>query len=468
METCISLVFSKLSFLSKEIKNFIIELSYENKTETFNYPQIKPLILLLTQKIDKQVISINIKSKFSPGKKQKILAHGEIIIFKKLLSEKIQEKFVILFSKENERIRPNKDNIGKIFVQIKLEDSNKYKSYKKETKKIIEDSNKKENTKIIEDSNKKEQENKNNIIFDDNITDINASPIDEKFQKLYNIDEIISIEEINKLREIIYNEETKNDLLPKDYNSLKTFNQNLFNQYKDLNANYFNLFLNISKKNEELKQKANDYYKDYIELENELYKLRLESKQNKEEILQKTIEHFENKKNISQNLEEIKIKENKLFENINNANNISDLNQNYGNEKDLKNLCNLIKKLNILGYNIDNDDITDSEKQNLNDLLENIDNGNEEIFQDNFEQNELDKNNFELGNTIVLLIERDVNDLYKRKLIEQIKIDQIDAITYSFCGESKEKEVSLNIENNKLICSNGEAFTVWLIKNFSL
>ena len=466
METCISLLFSKLTFLSKDIKNFIIELLYENKIETFTYPQIKPLILSLTQKLDKQVVSVNIKSKLASGKKQKILAHGEIIIFKKLLLEKMQEKYVILFSKENERIRPNKDSIGKVFVQIKLEDPNKYKKNKNEGKIIIEESNKKENNKIIEDSNKIEQEN--NIIFDDNITEINSTPLDEKYFKLYNIDDIISIEAINKIKDIIYNEEANNDLLPRDYNSLKVFNQNLFNQYKDLNENYFNLFLNISKKNEELKQKAKNYYNNYIELESELYKFRLESKQNKEEIVEKTIENSEKNNNFSQNLEEIRVKEKKLLEGINNEKSNNEPNENYGDGKDIKNICNLIKKLNILGYNIDNDDITDSEKQNLNDLLENIDSGNEEIIQDNFEQNDLDKIDFELGNDIIFLIERDVNDLYKRKLIEQIKIDQIDAITYSFSGENKEKEVSLNIENNKLICSNGEAFTVWLIKNFSL
>ena len=86
------------------------------------------------------------------------------------------------------------------------------------------------------------------------------------------------------------------------------------------------------------------------------------------------------------------------------------------------------------------------------------------------EQNNDDdiKENYELGNIIVTLIERDVNDLYMRKLIEQIKIDQIDAITYCFTGENKTKEIVFKLENNNLICSTGETFTVWLIKNFSL
>ena len=77
------------------------------------------------------------------------------------------------------------------------------------------------------------------------------------------------------------------------------------------------------------------------------------------------------------------------------------------------------------------------------------------------------RNYFE-SNQIVGLIERDVNDLYMRKLIEQVKIDQIDAITYSFQGNTKTKEVEFKIENGNLMCNTGESFTVWLISNFSL
>ena len=78
------------------------------------------------------------------------------------------------------------------------------------------------------------------------------------------------------------------------------------------------------------------------------------------------------------------------------------------------------------------------------------------------------KDDFEFGNKIVALIERDVNELYSRKLIHQVKIDQIDAITYSFSDDDKEKNVSFKIENNNLFCiDSGESFTVWLLSNFS-
>jgi hypothetical protein len=78
------------------------------------------------------------------------------------------------------------------------------------------------------------------------------------------------------------------------------------------------------------------------------------------------------------------------------------------------------------------------------------------------------KDDFELGDKIITLIERDVNDLFSRKLIELVNIDQIDSINYIFSGKIKKKEVSFKLEDNNLICATGETFTVWLIKNFSL
>ena len=463
MELFISILFSKLNLSpSQEIKNCLIELIYENKTESTSYPMTKPLILKLSQKSDRQIVSINIKPKHSI-KKQKILGHGELIIFKKLLLEKPQEKYLILFSKEkeNDRVKPNKDNIGKILVQMKLVPNNNNKISKKEIN-------------INKNDNTNQKEIKNIIIFDDNILDINTNYIDKKEIKLYNIDEIISLESIYKLKEILVNEEYKNKIYPKDINSLKKFNENLFNQYKELNNNYYYILSNIIKNNEEIKQKAKNNYNDFIQTENEIYKLRLESKHIKDEINQRINENNDKKNNVTKNIENMKIQEQKLFDKIKNKDNNNNKN-NYGDENDLKNICNLIKTLNSLGYYIDKGDITDSERQNLDDLL-NKDNNIKYDYEENkiineennINKNDFNKENYELGNIIVTLIERDVNDLYTRKLIEQVKIDQIDAITYTFSGENKEKHVVFNLENNNLICSSGETFTVWLIKNFSL
>ena len=468
MEIYISLLFKELTLPSQNLKNYLIELLYENKKELIIYPQSNPIIINLSQKSDKQILSLNIKSKQST-KKQKIFAHGELIIFKKILLEKPQDKYIILFTgdKENDRVKPSKDSMGKILVQMKIaEPGSVNKSSRKEIKIEVTDASNKKEIKEI-------KEIKNGIVFDDNILDIKAELIDKNEMNIYNIDDIISIDTINKLKDMIDNEEIKKELFPKDINSLKKFNENLFKQYKDLNEYYFNILTNISKNNEEIKQKINKYYNDNIQLEDDLYKIRLEVKQNKEQIEQKIKENNEKGNNINKKIQEINNQEKYLLDKIKikNENEPQDV-KSYGDENDLKNLCNLIKKLNMLGYNIDDGDITDSEKQNLNDLLNNEDDNknvppNENKDDDN-EKNESIKDNYELGNIIVSLIERDVNDLYMRKLIEQIKIDQIDAITYSFTGETEEKKVIFNVENNNLICSTGETFTVWLIKNFSL
>ena len=88
----------------------------------------------------------------------------------------------------------------------------------------------------------------------------------------------------------------------------------------------------------------------------------------------------------------------------------------------------------------------------------------QEIKNENLKQMEDDEH---LGEKIVALIERDVNDLYSRKLIEKMKIDQINSITYSFATNEKERIVSLRLQNNNLVCSNGQTFAVWLISNFN-
>ena len=139
-------------------------------------------------------------------------------------------------------------------------------------------------------------------------------------------------------------------------------------------------------------------------------------------------------------------------------------------------LKDAIKKISSMGYDLfDGLNITDEEKKLLNSLLDmkesmeekkNKANQPEENQQNH--NKEADKEDYDLSNQIVGLIERDVNDLYMRKLIEQVKIDQIDAITYSFKGNTKSKDVEFKIENNNLVCDTGESFTVWLISNFSL
>ena len=150
-------------------------------------------------------------------------------------------------------------------------------------------------------------------------------------------------------------------------------------------------------------------------------------------------------------------------------------------------MTEILNKLNSLGYNIE-DEMNGEEKTILNGILnknknssneEKIENNemikeekkmNEENIENNYNKEENYKNNEDdenLSEKIVTLIERDVNDLYSRKLIQKMKIDQINSITYSFSNEQKQKIIGLKIENNNLMCSNGQTFAVWLISNFN-
>ena len=117
---------------------------------------------------------------------------------------------------------------------------------------------------------------------------------------------------------------------------------------------------------------------------------------------------------------------------------------------------------------------------NMNDKPNNNMNMNEEGNEENsqekknegeeyeYENDEDMKDDLELGNQVVSLIEKDVNDLYLKKVIEQIKIDQINAITYTFENEKDEAhEITLKIVNGELYCIDGTKFSAWLIKHFS-
>ena len=163
---------------------------------------------------------------------------------------------------------------------------------------------------------------------------------------------------------------------------------------------------------------------------------------------------------------------------MNDANNLAIISSGINNT-DIKMLSDAVKKLSSLGYDIiEGMKINEEERKLLSvilgiNLCDNIKNEAEENEksekenQEDYEENNI-KEDFEFGNKIVALIERDVNELYSRKLIHQIKIDQIDAITYSFSDDNKEKKISFKIENNNLFCiDSGESFTVWLLSNFS-
>ena len=428
MEKDISLFFSKLSPIQDK-ENYSIEISYNNNIKVIAYPQDTPLIISLSTKTEKQIIPITIKSK-QISKKQKIFGIGEIIIYKKFLTEKPMEKYILLYKENKDKKNVKKysnNNIGKILVQIKLDELSNIQKIEYENGKIKEENNDINSAPIIKT---KESE-------------INALKLEDNILQLNNIDEILSYKNIIELKDKIDNEEI---ILPKDIISLKLFNQNLFNQSKLLNEKYNKILSSLSESNQNLEKNLNDITEKNNKIEQEIKNLKLDSIQKAQEINQKLIK-------LKQANPENKIQ-------------IKDIN-------DIKDICNIIKSLESLGYKLSEGDLTDSEKQNLTDVLNKFSNEkkNYKLKEEILDENTLDqlKDDYELGEKVISLIERDVNDLFSRKLIEMVNIDQIDSISYVFSGKVKKKEISFKFdEKNNLICSTGEVFPVWLVKNFSL
>ena len=232
----------------------------------------------------------------------------------------------------------------------------------------------------------------------------------------------------------------------------------------------------LNNNNEEIREKAKKYYEDYKILKKEIYKGRVDlQKKNKE--LKKDIDIInEEKNNLSKEIEKIK-KETQELRNKLNITNEEEKNDNLNDKNDIKTLTEILLKLNNIGYDIFNTSgLNNEEKNKLKKLLNIQENKNDENNEKNNNQNEnFDDNNFseenikdniELGNQIVSLIERDVNDLYIRQIVENVKIDQINAITYSFENDRQSKNVTLKIVDGNLVCSNGVSFNSWLVSNF--
>ena len=151
------------------------------------------------------------------------------------------------------------------------------------------------------------------------------------------------------------------------------------------------------------------------------------------------------------------VNSNKKEENKNNLNPKEDKN-NFDNKEENKENIDINMEENKNENLKENERISSGKKE---------ENENEEYDYD-YDNDDI-KENFELGNQVVSLIEKDVNDLYLKKIIEQIKIDQINAITYKFEKENEDNphEITLKIENGDLYCIDGTKFSAWLIKNFS-
>ena len=520
METHVLLTFSNL-LLSSNANNspLQMELSYESKKIKFEYPQTEPLKLNFSPKFIHDKINLVLSTQIESGnnKKKIIPFRGDITLNKTIFSENnksVYEKNITMIPIEPiKEIKEMKDNkkIGKIFMQIQLLDPlEEWKKNFKNLNKKKTGGKLKNNSLSMNNDSVSNTINANMNINNSNSKNVNKpAPIknqkknpeisseitveainedeNEENKAVNELNKLISLENITKLKEILKNDYKK--IFPNDIDSLKTFNENLYQKYNQLSIKYNEILQALNNDNERMRKKAIEYYKEYKDLKSKLVEKMNENKKvkkNNNDNSQVLVKRQEKDKLINNSQiynNQIEFFLNKLLTPKQEEKNPSQKNENEeqtissaANNPEIKMLKDAIKKISSMGYDLfEGLNITEEEKKLLNillDMKEDMEEKKNKTNQPEENQQEhnkkADKEDYDLSNQIVGLIERDVNDLYMRKLIEQVKIDQIDAITYSFIGNNKSKDVEFKIENNNLVCDTGESFTVWLISNFSL
>ena len=279
METHVSIFLTKFTLGFGDFKNGFIEIISGNKRENIPYPQTAPLPLIFSPKFirDKQLITINAKKKV--GNKIKIIAHGELVVYKNNFIEGYGtvEKFITMVQLDSrfDTIKINKENMGKIYVKMTLEEP--FDEWKKNLpNKSGYSANNTLYKKTIENKPKKQYRK---INFDDNLSKLTITKIDKSNEdfKNINVEQFFSVNnEIKKLKNKIDNE--YQNILPHDFTNLKKINHNMYNHYQQLDIKYKNILENINKENNDIKLKAIENWEKYKFNKRQLYKLRIEYK----------------------------------------------------------------------------------------------------------------------------------------------------------------------------------------------
>lgn len=415
------------------------------------------------------------------GKKYKKIAKGEISINKNIfIDDKIQvEKCITLtlYKSVIEKINSNQEILqsdlqsGKIFMNITLLDpieqwkKNAFnKNQNKSDKNNISEYQKKlkqKNKQSYEDLNEETEDNLQKEQFDDGLSDLSISIVDEEEEdrKGLDLEQFINDKYIKHLKELISSD--YENILPKDYDKLKEMNEMLYNKFTELSNSYNEAIFSLNKSNEEIRQKAKKYYEEYKKLKNDLYKERLNYKQKNLQLKNEIEANNEDNKNLINEIENLNSETKMLKEKLSISNEQREIPK--SDNADIEILTDVLKKLQNLGYDIfTGSGLSEDEKNKVKNLICN----SNDLNQNNLSSEEDMRDDIELGNQIVSLIERDVNELYLKKWIENVKIDQVNAITYSFQDEVKTKEITLRIENGNLMCMSGGTFNSWLITNF--
>ena len=445
----------------------------------FEYPMKSPASFTLGEKFLQEKIIFNFIIMIELGNKYKKIAKSDIELQSKYFLEKKTtfEKLIYLkpfhsqiedFGIQADALK-NELNNGKINVKIELQDNlEEYKTklllYQKENNQSNNNINDINNRKNF---NLKENENTRNVQFDDNLSDVSISILDvkEEDRKGLNLDELIEDDYIENLKQII--QDNYQQILPKDPAKLKQMNENLYKKFINLSNSYNEALYSLATTGEEIREETKKFYEDYKILKNDIYNGRVELKKQNYQLKREIEANNQENKTLKQEIEnyktEKKILKNKLG--LEDSKKIEN--------PDIEILSETLKKLNDMGIDIFVGSGLSEEDKNLVKNMLNINTTDDENKKDSGTDNEYEgdddiKEDLELGNQIVALIEKDVNDLYLRKKIEQVKIDQINAITYVFQNDKDTYEVTLKIVKDELYCSDNTTFSSWLIQHFSI
>ncbi len=445
----------------------------------FEYPMKSPASFTLGEKFLQEKIIFNFIIMIELGNKYKKIAKSDIELQSKYFLEKKTtfEKLIYLkpfhsqiedFGIQADALK-NELNNGKINVKIELQDNlEEYKTklllYQKENNQSNNNINDINNRKNF---NLKENENTRNVQFDDNLSDVSISILDvkEEDRKGLNLDELIEDDYIENLKQII--QDNYQQILPKDPAKLKQMNENLYKKFINLSNSYNEALYSLATTGEEIREETKKFYEDYKLLKNDIYNGRVELKKQNYQLKREIEANNQENKTLKQEIEnyktEKKILKNKLG--LEDSKKIEN--------PDIEILSETLKKLNDMGIDIFVGSGLSEEDKNLVKNMLNINTTDDENKKDSGTDNEYEgdddiKEDLELGNQIVALIEKDVNDLYLRKKIEQVKIDQINAITYVFQNDKDTYEVTLKIVKDELYCSDNTTFSSWLIQHFSI
>ena len=453
-------------------------MNFDDDVMRLDYPMKSPVSFTLGEKFLQEKLVFNFIIMSALGNKYKKIAKGDIELQSKYFVDKKTtfEKWIYMtpYQSQIEELgiqsdsTKNEVNNGKINVKIELQENlEEYKTklvlYQKDNQ--ASNSNEKNNIRKNYNFNLKDAENNRNVQFDDNLSDVSISILDvkEEDRKGLDLEQLIDDDYIEDLKQIIENNYQK--ILPKDPVKLKQMNESLYKKFINLSNTYNEVLYSLATTGEEIREETKKFYDDYkllkkdifngrVELKKQNYQLKREIEANNQEnkTLKQEIENYKTEKKILKN--KLGLEDTKKTEN-----------------PDIEILSETLKKLNDMGIDIFVGSGLSEEDKNLVKNMLNINTNDDENKKDGtdneYEGDDDIKEDLELGNQIVALIEKDVNDLYLRKKIEQVKIDQINAITYVFQNDKDTHEVTLKIVKDELYCSDGTTFSSWLIKNFS-